>query len=72
MPILDHSLLGDDLISEAFPSRVGNLSHVLAAPKQIFIHVEYTKVGMAIESLIPDGRAEKSDWEGVLEDFLDS
>jgi hypothetical protein len=71
MPIFNHSLLGDHFISEAFPSRISNLCHVLVPPKQILIHVEYTQVGMAIESLVPDGRAEESDGEGVLKDFLD-
>ena len=70
-PIFNHSLLGDHFISETFPSRVSDLCHVLAPPKQILIHVEYTQVSMAIESLVPDGRAEESDGEGILKDFLD-
>jgi len=61
MPILDHSLFSDHFISVAIPSGVGNLCHVLAATKQIFIRIKYTQVSMAIESLIPDGRAKKSD-----------
>jgi hypothetical protein len=61
MPILNHFLLGDNFIAVAFPSGVCHLRHVLASPKQILIHVEYSEVRVTIEPLVPDGWPEKSD-----------